>query len=310
MPRSKRLYIVVTVFVLAALACVVPGVSSPDADAIGTTAAETIIAGLTQNVTETDTPTPAPTFTMTSTPTLIYLTPRVPSETPTQSVTPGISNTTLEPTPTITLLPVVIRVTRPTNCRAGPGTEFDIVGSFLVGMKATVLGRDASNSFYYIPNTYVFTDYCWVSGKYAEFEGNPLLLPIVTSPPTPTGTVTAEPTLDFKLQGSGFQSCNGTFWMNIEITSESVTPFESVTVDLLDKDRNITRSISSNSFVAATGCSGLTVNDTVTNDTAVLVSTAKFDYNFKGDVMRAYVTVCAQDDNKGPCTTREIALKP
>jgi hypothetical protein len=173
-----------------------------------------------------------------------------------------------------------------------------------------VLGRDASSHFYYIPNPYVFTDYCWVSGKYAEFEGNPLLLPVVVSPPTPTSTGTPAPSLAFKLRGSGFQSCNGAFWMNIEITSESQIPFESVQVETLDRDKNITRSVASDSFAAATGCSGLTVNDQITNGAAVLISTAKFDYNIKGNLLRAFVTVCAQDGIKGTCTTREVALTP
>jgi hypothetical protein len=308
MQRSKKVFPFI-MLLITALACAIPGVSQ-NTDAVSTSAAETVVAGFTQNAPVPSTFTAAATFTRTFTPTLIYLTSRFPSETPTLPVTPGTETPTVEATQTFTPFPVIIRVTRPTNCRAGPDTSFDVVGSFLVGMKAEVIGRDATSHFYYIPNPYVYTDYCWVSGKYAEFEGNPLLLPVVVSPPTSTATGTTEPSLDFKLQGSGFQSCNGVFWMNIEITSESKIPFESVQIETLDKDRNVTRTLAANNFVSATGCGGLTVNDTITNGTAVLVSTAKFDYNFKGDTMRAYVTVCAQDDIKGTCTTREAALKP
>lgn len=300
-------YLILT---LALFACAIPGVGFSDPGLVGTSAAETIIAGLTQNVTETFTPTPAATNTRTFTPTLIYLTPRVPSETPTLPVTPGTETPTLEPSPTFTLLPVVIRVTRPTHCRAGPGTEFEIVGSFLVGMKATVLGRDATSQFFYIPNPYVFTDYCWVSGKYAEFEGNPLLLPVVMSPPTPTGTATLSPVLEFKLQESGFNTCNSKSWVNIEITSGSRIPFESVRIEVLDKDTDETRVVAYNNFPFSKGCDGLTVNDTITDGDAVLVSGPKFEYNIKGHILRAYVTICAQDDIKGTCTTRDIPLTP
>jgi hypothetical protein len=77
MPRSKRFFSLV-MLVVTALACAIPGAAQPDADAIGTSAAETIVAGLTQNVTETFTPGITPSLTPTFTPTLIYLTPRMP----------------------------------------------------------------------------------------------------------------------------------------------------------------------------------------------------------------------------------------
>jgi hypothetical protein len=310
MPHTKRLISFVALLATA-LACATPGFTSPERDAANTAAAETMIAGLTQSVTETFTPALAASLTPTFTPTLIYLTPRFPSETATHPITPGTDVPTLEGTFTPTMVPIEISVTRPTHCRAGPGKAFEIVGSFLVGMKAVALGRDTTNQFYYIPNPYVFTDYCWVSGKYAEFTGgDPVMLPVVTSPPTPTTTGTAIPSVDFRLRGSGFQGCNGVFWMNIEITNESSFVFQSVQVQLQDREKNLTRTLATDSFVAATGCGGLTVEDGVPKDAAVLVSSAKFDYNFKGHLMRAYVTVCTEDKLQGVCTTREVALNP
>lgn len=307
MPRSKRIAPFV-ILLAAMLACALPGISPPET--VGTSAAETGIAGLTQNATESFTPTAAPTSTWTFTPTLIYLTPRFPSETPTLTNTPITGTPSFEPAAAFTSQPVEISVTRPTHCRSGPGKAFEIVGSLLVGMKVPVVGRDATSQFFYIPNPYVFTDYCWVSGKYAEFEGDPLFLPVVVSPPTPTVTGTPAPTLGFKLQGGGFHSCNGAFWMNIKIASESQIPFESVKIELLDTDKGVTRTLASNSFAAATGCSGLTVSDRITSGMTVSVSSAKFDYNIKGHLLKAYVTVCAQDDQQGACTAREIPLTP
>lgn len=299
MPRLKR-PISLAMLILSALSCAIPGVTSPDAAGAETPAAAQ----------STETPTPTASLTRTFTPTLVYITPRVPSETPTLTAAPGTFTPTLEFTPTATLSPVVIRVTRPTHCRSGPGTSFDIVGSFLVGMKAAVLGRDATNHFYYIPNPYVYTDYCWVSGKYAEFEGNPLFLPVVTSPPTPTGTGTAAPTLEFQLKKSGLNSCNSKWWVNIEITSESETLFESVKIEMVDKETGKTRVVAADNFAAVVNCDGLTVSDAVGEETAVLVSGPKFEDNIKGHILRAYVTVCAQDGLAGICTTRDISLSP
>ena len=305
MQRSKRSYPYLILVVFLITACVIPGLSAPVAEVVNTAT-----MGITQEATATFTPGITPSLTLTFTPTLIYLTSRFPSETPTQTLAPGTETVTPEITDTATPGPVTISVTRPTHCRSGPGKLFEIVGSLLVGMKANVIGRDSTNQYWYIENPYVYTEYCWVWGQYAEFEGNSQLVPVVTSPPTPTGTGSAIPTLDFDLRGSGFQSCNGVFWMNIEITSASQSIFESVKVELWDRDKSITRVLATNNFVAAIGCDDLKVNDKVTTGVAVLVSSAKFDYNFKGHAMQASVTVCTEDDMKGICTMKQIPLAP
>lgn len=312
MTRSKRFFLL---FMLAAtaLACVVLGIPAPGQDSANTSAAETSNTLQTLSVTDTFTPTPAPTLTRTFTPTLIYPTSRFPSATPTEFIptqtgTPQTSTPSLVPSDTATPAPVVISVTSPTHCRSGPGKVFEIVGSLLVGMKAVVIGRDPTNQYYYIENPYVFTEYCWVWGQYAEFEGDPLALPAYTPPPTPTATATPIPTLDYNLKGSGFQTCSGSFWVNLEITNNSQYLFESVHVLIQDETRNVTRTLASDDFAAAIGCDGLALNDKVATGLPVLVSSARFNYNFKGNTMRVVVTVCTKDKQEGICTTKEIKL--
>ncbi len=307
MTHSKRFFSLFIVAV-ATLACVVPGIPASNP-----AAAETSNAVLPLGVTDTFTPTSAPTLTRTFTPTLIYPTSRFPSATstdfiPTQTGTPQTSTPSPIPSDTPTPAPVTIRVTSPTHCRTGPGKAFEIVGSLLVGMKALVIGRDPTNEYYYIENPYVFTDYCWVWGEYAEFEGDPLALPAYTPPPTPTSTTTPLPTLNFNVKGGGFQSCNGSFWVNLEITNNSQDVFESVNVLVQDQNKNVTRVLSANNFAAATGCDDLSISDTISNGDIVLVSSARFDYNFKGNPMRVEVTVCTKDKQEGICATREIKL--
>lgn len=309
MPRLKR-SVFLTILIFTALACAIPGISLQDADVISTQAAETIIAGLTQNAPATPLPSVTPSLTMTFTPTLVYLTPRVPSETPTLTLPPGTETSIPEVTATFTLLPVEMSVTRPTHCRAGPGQAYEIVGSLLVGMKVSVIGRDPTSQYWYIPNPYVFTDYCWVWGEYAEFEGTQLLLPIVNPPPTPTSTATTIPTIDFKLQGQGMHSCDKARWMNLVITSESYYALNSVNIVMRDTVNNITRSVTYNNFPITTGCSGLTWVETVPPQGAITVSGPKFDYNIKGNKIHVTVTVCSEKDLKGVCGTRETNLKP
>lgn len=306
---NSRKPIFLVVFLLM-FACVLPDIGAINPNTISTQAAETIIAGLTQNAPATPLPSVTPSLTMTFTPTLVYLTPRVPSETPTLTLPPGTETSIPEVTATFTLLPVEMSVTRPTHCRAGPGQAYEIVGSLLVGMKVSVIGRDPTSQYWYIPNPYVFTDYCWVWGEYAEFEGNQLLLPVVTPPPTPTSTATTVPTIDFKLQGQGMHSCDKARWMNLVITSESYYALNSVNIVMRDTVNNITRSITYNNFPITTGCSGLTWVETVPPQGAITVSGPKFDYNIKGNKIHVTVTVCSEKDLKGVCGTRETNLKP
>lgn len=309
MPRWKK-FIPFIFTIFFALACAIPGQSIQPADAASTAAVETIVAGLTQNAPPTPLPSVTPSLTMTFTPTLIYLTARYPSETPTLTVPPGTETVTTAPTFTFTPEPVEMRVTRPTHCRTGPGKSYQIVGSMLVGMKVDVIGRDPTSQYFYIPNPYVFTDYCWVWGEYAEFEGNQLLLPVVTPPPTPTSTATTVPTIDFKLQGQGMHSCGGTSWMNLVITSESNYVLNSVQIVMRDTVKNISRSVTYNNFPITTGCDGLTWVETVPREGAVTVTGPKFDYNIRGNKMQITVTVCSEENLKGVCGTRETNLKP
>ena len=309
MTRSRKTLF--PLLLLFAFACVLPGVGTSDPDVVSTSAAETVIAGLTQNAPATPLPSITPSFTMTFTPTLVYLTARFPSETPTLTPLPGTATLTLEPTATFEPPKVEMRVTRPTHCRSGPGKSFEIVGSMLVGMKVEVIGRDPTSQYFYIPNPYVFTDYCWVWGEYAEFEGNQLLLPVVTPPPTPTTTATTVPTIDFKLQGQGMHSCgNNSYWMNLTITSESNYALSSINIVMRYTVKNISRSVTYNNFPIATGCDGLTWVETVPSKGAVTVLGPKFDYNIRGNKMHVTVKVCSEKDLKGVCGTRETNLKP
>lgn len=309
MSRSKR-SIPFIVMIFAALACAIPGVSFQDPDVNSTNAVETIIAGLTQNAPATPLQSVTPSLTMTFTPTLIYLTARYPSETPTLTFTPGTETVTPEPSATLTPAPVKMSVTRPTHCRSGPGKSYEIVGSMLVGMKVEVIGRDLTSQYWYIPNPYVFTDYCWVWGEYAVFEGgNQLLLPVVMPPPTPTSTATTIPTIDFKLQGQGMHTCSGAYWLDVLVTNESNYILSSINIVMQDTVKNITRSVTYNYFPIMSGCK-LTWVETVSLKGAATVVGPKFDYNIHGNKMHVTVTVCSEEDLKGVCGTRETNLKP
>ncbi|HHB91043.1 MAG TPA: DUF5107 domain-containing protein [Anaerolineae bacterium] len=134
-------------------------------------------------------PTPKPTSTPESNrpPTATFTPTTTPSFTPAPSATPSPTPIpTHTPTPSPTPLPLG-RVRSDANVRAGPGTNYPIVGFIPAGQAIALLAVDPSGQWYQVD---VGDDgESWVAGKLIELP-NPLVLPtaidIPTPPPTPT----------------------------------------------------------------------------------------------------------------------------
>lgn len=298
-----RSNMIIAIIILVSLACALPG-AAPNVETIETT--EVIPAA---SVTRTFTP--GPTFTPTFTPTLTYLTARVPSETPTITETAGAPTDTPGPTFTLTPFLVELSVSRPTNCRTGPGKDYEVVGSLVPGVTVPVIGRDGSSQYWYIPNPYVFTDYCWVTGEYAVLTGPQFLVPVVGSPDTPTPTGSPVPVLVFTFKGGSKQTCNGSHWLNFSIINKGATVLQSIRIVMQDQTKNLIRSTTNNNFPLAIGCNTTSFDDNVTiNNGSTNVSGPKFDYNFQGNKLFLTVTICSEDGLEGSCTTETLELNP
>ncbi len=100
-----------------------------------------------------------------------------PLATPTASETP-------EPPATATATqPPMISVEGVTNCRAGPGTNYDRVAQLVPGQAVEIIGFFPSN--YWIVKT--ANGECWVSAEFATPSGDFGSVPRVDAPPTPFG---------------------------------------------------------------------------------------------------------------------------
>jgi len=125
--------------------------------------------------------------------------------TKTINFTPSI---TAQPTPDTTkpTFPYIILSTG-TNCRSGPGTQYDIIGAYAADTKIPVLGKDPTGKYWVVASPYKNDNYpkCWLVGSFVkEFGnlGNVAVYPVPptptpkppTSTPTPTATATATPT--------------------------------------------------------------------------------------------------------------------
>jgi hypothetical protein len=86
-----------------------------------------------------------------------------------------------------------------TNCRTGPGTEYEIIGGYEANKKILVLGKDPAGKYWVVASPYRNDAYpkCWLDGRFVKESGNLSSVQISTVPPTPTPrppTLTPTPT--------------------------------------------------------------------------------------------------------------------
>ena len=149
--------------------------------------AAVVLAMLACNMPAGATPTPLPT------PTPLFT--ELPSATPLPTATPVPTATS---TPTI---PIAWPKDVPVNCRYGPGIEWLNTSGLLVGQVATIQGRNASSSWWYVVTPLDPGTPCWVAASVTLTAGNLAGLPVI---PTPEARVTnLELQLDPKNQTLG-----------------------------------------------------------------------------------------------------------
>lgn len=104
-----------------------------------------------------------------------------PLATPTIASTSSANTQTTESTPTYSK--PFASFEDVTNCRSGPGVDYERVTQITPGLAVEIIG-------FYPPNYWVVsTDKgpCWVSGEFVTPSGSYAAVPTVTEPPTPTG---------------------------------------------------------------------------------------------------------------------------
>jgi hypothetical protein len=116
------------------------------------------------------------------------------SDTPAFTATPQFTETpSLTPTITLTPTPTVpqVGVTSATNCRTGPGTEYDLLLTLQPGQVVEVIAKYPPDNYWIIkmPSGGI----CWLWGQYAVVSGNTAVLPEYAPPPTPTPSLPANP---------------------------------------------------------------------------------------------------------------------
>ncbi len=117
-----------------------------------------------------------------------------PTLTPTEAAPPPADDSptaTLSPTPSVP----IVRVSQDTNCRDGPGKDFELLGILNTTEEAEVVGKFPPANYWIIKNP-DHAGRCWLWGQHAQVFGDTSDLPVIKPPPTPTPTETLTPSGD------------------------------------------------------------------------------------------------------------------
>jgi len=87
---------------------------------------------------------------------------------------------------------VFVTVSTATNCRTGPGTNYDLVLVFQPGQTAEVVGKYTPSNYWIIKTPTGGT--CWLWGAYAAVQGDTSTLAEMVPPAPPPTTVAQNPT--------------------------------------------------------------------------------------------------------------------
>ncbi len=142
----------------------------------------------------------------------------LPSAIPTQGVTPSATITvTVTITPTYTAPELVF--TGNTNCRSGPGKDYDVITVIYSGQKSQPVGVSQEGTFWLIKNK--GTADCWVSTDFVQTAGSVASLPTVMAPPTPTPVPPNAPAWSTYNFTCDFASGGNNMTMNLNWTDRS-----------------------------------------------------------------------------------------
>lgn len=152
----KRLIYLMLVASLLLASCTLPEANGAPAPDVATAAAQTVEAALNNG----QAPLASPTAAAESS-----------SGSATQTTTPGAEGTPLASFEDVT------------NCRTGPGVNYERITQVQPGFAVEIIG-------FFPPNYWIVqTDAgpCWVAGEFVTPSGNVSVVPTVTAPPTPQG---------------------------------------------------------------------------------------------------------------------------
>jgi len=88
--------------------------------------------------------------------------------------------------------PAILTVSDNTNCRSGPGVNYQIVATLPAGTSVQIIARYSAEN-YWIVTTPDLSGNCWISGEFAAVSGSIENLPEMTPAPVKVSAAPARP---------------------------------------------------------------------------------------------------------------------
>jgi len=200
----------------------------------------------------------------------------------------------------------LLSVSQVTNCRSGPGTTYEWLGTLDVGVQVEVFARDPYNTSWFIRNPNNPVDFCWIYGATATIIGNTSTLPVYTPIPTPTLTSTPLPVPNFMVAIIGMSTCEGGYQVRFRIDNNGSLTWQSYRIIATDTVTSITLENTSNSFRELNSCSSVPMPSDLAPGEYGYVTTESFLDAVEGHSIHAEIMLCSQDDLAGTCLTNSI----
>jgi hypothetical protein len=106
--------------------------------------------------------------------------------------------------------------------------SYDSHGVLQVGEIAEVVGRSTLDNYWLIIHPDKPEEPCWLSGLYANIEGDTSVLPALTPAPTPTTTV------GFDLYLRGFEACGSTIFVVFSIQNAGAEILKTAKIEVVE----------------------------------------------------------------------------
>ena len=90
----------------------------------------------------------------------------------------------------------MLTVLQQTNCREGPGQDYQVVFTYLATVRLEIIGRYDPTNFWLVKSPKSKSGTCWMWGEYSEASGSYWAVPTLTPPPTATLPPPQAPTLN------------------------------------------------------------------------------------------------------------------
>ncbi len=240
-----------------------------------------------------------------------------------QSATPAVTKTpfstaTLTMTPTITMTPTQesglwLTFDQNTNCRYGPGTSFSIAALVEAGTKLQAIAQSEDGEFYYVRYFDTSNHYCWVWKQTAYQSGTTNVVPVYTTVPSATPSITPTAAAGFTVSYKSLQSCSGKYYLLLSIKNTGYLTWQSIKITATDNTNNTTVTHSSDNFTAYAACGiGLQQGDLTTNEPGDVATynPGEFSYDPTGHNLTVTISLFSEKGNAGTVVTKTIAVNP